>query len=166
MMNALLDGGGGVGAGATAPIESPLTPALQSISGELGDRWRGALFSLSPQNPDAARHFCTSAREIIARILDAKAADTAVAAAIPACERTQQGTPTRRAKIRYLLQRKSMGHGELEAFVEADMTNVVDLFQAFNKGTHGDAGAFDIGQLGILRKRVEDAITFLSRVVQ
>ena len=40
-----------------------------------------------------------------------------------------------------------MNQEELEAFVEADMKNVVDLFQVFNKGTHGSAGTFTRSQL-------------------
>ena len=115
--------------------DSPLTPILKEISSELSDRWRGALFSLNPHNPDAARHFCTSAREIIARILDKKASDTDVASALPDCDRTRQGTPTRRAKIQYILHLKGLSQDELEAFVEIDIDNVIDLFQVFNKGT-------------------------------
>jgi hypothetical protein len=144
--------------------ESPLTPILQAISAELGERWRGALFSLSPHNPDAARHFCTSSREIIARILNAKAPDDLVVATMPECDRTPLGTPTRRAKIRYFLHAQGMKQDALEAFVESDMNNVIELFGLFNEGTHGAAGAFDFTQLQLLRKRVEDGIMFLSRV--
>jgi hypothetical protein len=165
LMNALM--GDGEATDATPPNspESPLTPILQDISAELGDRWRGALFSLSPQNPDAARHFCTSAREIIARILNSKAPDNLVFAALPGCDRTSQGSPTRRAKIRYFLHLKGMNQDELEAFVESDMDNVVELFEAFNEGTHGSAGIFVFAQLQMLRRRVEDGIMFLSRLV-
>jgi hypothetical protein len=146
-------------------LESPLTPLLQAISGDLGDRWKGALYSLNPQNPDAARHFCTSAREIIARILNEKAPDAVVIAKMPDCQRTPNGTPSRRAKIRYFLNSKGMAQSELEEFVEDDMENVVQLFEEFNQGTHGSAGTFNMVQLQTLRKRVEDGIVFLSRVV-
>jgi len=166
LMNALLGDGQAPDAHAPAPAESSLTPILQAIVPELGDRWRGALYSLNPQNPDAARHFCTSAREIIARILETKAADAAVLAALPGCDLTPQKTPTRRSRIRYFLHLKGMDQADLEAFVEADMNNVVELFQTFNKGTHGDAGSFSFGQLHALRQRVEHAIMFLYRVIQ
>jgi hypothetical protein len=167
LMNALLGGA----ADAAAEIipnatESPLTPFLSSISADLAGRWRGALYALSPQNPDAARHFCTSAREVIATILTLKAPDDAVAAALPDCERTpERGTPTRRAKIRYFLHRKGMASPDLESFVEADMDNVVELFGVFNQGTHGSAGTFDLPQLQAIRRRVEDALTFLAGLV-
>jgi len=145
--------------------DSPLTPILKAVSPELSDRWRGALYSLSPQNPDAARHFCTSAREIIVRILNTKAPDKMVFAAMPDCDCTPQGTPTRRSKIRYFLHMKGMQQDELEAFVESDMRNVVELFGIFNEGTHGSAGTFDFPQLQAIRKRVEDGIVFLSNLV-
>ncbi len=46
-----------------------ITTELDEISPDLSSRWQGALFSLSPKNPDAARHFCTSAREILVKSL-------------------------------------------------------------------------------------------------
>jgi hypothetical protein len=164
-MNALLGGAQASEEAASEPRESPLTPILQAISADLGDRWQGALFALSPRNPDAARHFCTSSREIITRILDAKAPDADVIAVLPDCPRTPQGTPTRRAKIRYFLHLQGMSLAELESFIESDMDNVVQLFEVFNAGTHGSAGAFDLAQLQAIRKRVEDGILFLSRIM-
>jgi len=113
----------------------------------------------------AARHFCTSAREIIARILVTKAPDDAVVPAIPECDRTQQGTPTRRARIRYILHLNGMDQDELETFVEAEMDNVIQLFHTFNEGTQGAAGKFDFAQLQAVRKRVEDGIMFLYRLI-
>ena len=165
LMNALMGDAQAIDEAPPNSPESPLTPILQAISAELGERWRGALYSLSLHNPDAARHFCTSSREIIARILIAKAPDDLVIAAMPECNRTPQGTPTRRARIRYFLHMQGMKQDALEAFIESDMNNVVELFDLLNEGTHGSAGAFDFAQLQLLRKRVEDGIMFLSRVV-
>lgn len=166
LMNALLGDSQATDISPPNSPDSPLMPLLQAISTELGDRWRGALYSLSPDNPDAARHFCTSAREIIARILNTRAPDNIVVAAMPECDRTPHGTPTRRAKIRYFLHLQGMRQNELEMFVETDMNNVVELFDAFNEGTHGSAGTFNFMQLQALRKRVEDGIMFLSRLVR
>lgn len=56
--------------GASAETEDELKKTV--IGDELGDldpdldaRWKGALYALDPRNPDAARHFCTSAREML-----------------------------------------------------------------------------------------------------
>lgn len=138
---------------------------LAGVSADLGDRWKGALFSLSPQNPDAARHFCTSAREVITEILESEAPDYVVRSEYSACEYTPQGKPTRRSKIGFLLNKQGLLHQDLTEFVEADISNLVELFRTFNDGTHGSAGKFNLTQLHAIKRRVEDGLSFLSRIV-
>jgi hypothetical protein len=142
-----------------------LLDGLRQISPDLDDRWNGAVFALNPRNPDAARHFCTSAREIITQILETKAPDADVFALLPTCETTDCGNPTRRSKIRYFLHRHGMTEDTLEEFVENDMENIVQLFRVFNDGTHGSAGTFDFPQLNAIKKRVEDGIMFLTEII-
>lgn len=142
-----------------------LTSELRKISADLDDRWQGAVFSLNPRNPDSARHFCTSAREVFTQILEIKAPDAEVIGVLPGCDRTDQGKPTRRAKIKFFLHRKGIADDVLEEFVEQDMENIVQLFKVFNIGTHGSAGKFDMRQLSLIKKRVEDGILFLSKIV-
>ena len=134
---------------------------LSTFAQDLVDRWKGALFSLSPSNPDAARHFCTSAREVLISMLDIAAPDSDVAVADSNCDRTDRGVPTRRAKVRYLLSRKGITEASIEDLVEDDMDNVLALFRTFNDGTHGHAGRFTITQLTAIRIRVESAIGFI-----
>lgn len=143
-----------------------LADQLQNISPDLNDRWRGAVFALDPKNPDAARHFCTSAREIFTQILEIKAPDSEVFALLPDCARTDRGNPTRRSKIKYFLHRKGMIEGTLEDFAEQDLDNIVELFHVFNDGTHGSAGAYNFQQLSVIKKRVEDGIVFLSEIIE
>jgi hypothetical protein len=166
VMNALLRDPEANDASAMSSLESELTPQLRMISADLADRWAGAVFAFNPRNPDAARHFCTSSREIITRILDGEAPDDAVSAAVPDCSRTPNGTPTRQAKIRHLLHRSGKTQSELEEFVENDIGNIVELFRVFNDGTHGSAGTFTFAQLGAIRARVENGIEFLLRVIR
>jgi len=166
VMNALLDDASIHYEEKTEELKvTPVTDELRSISPDLDDRWRGAIFSLDPQNPDAARHFCTSAREVFTQILETKAPDADVLSLLPSCEKTNQGKPTRRAKIQYFLAGKGMADDELEEFVEQDMENIIQLFRVFNDGTHGSAGRFDFNQLAAIKKRVEDGILFLSQLV-
>ena len=161
LMNALLDGAATASSERPEDLASPVTPALAAMSPDYASRWGGALFALNPNNPDAARHFCASAREIFAGILAINAPDGEVITVLPDCDRTPQGTPTRRAKIRYFLHKKGLPSDELEDFVEADMNDVVELFGVFNQGTHGPAGKFTMGQLQALRRRVEENLLFL-----
>jgi len=145
--------------------DATLLDELRKISDDLDSRWQGAVYALNPRNPDAARHFCTSAREIISQILELRAPDADVISSMPSCDRTDQGKPTRRSKLKFLLTRKGMLEDVLEEFVEQDMENIVQLFRVFNDGTHGSAGTFSFQQLNSIKKRVEDGIMFLAEIV-
>lgn len=146
-------------------LNRDLIDKLDYISPDLHKRWQGAVYSLSPHNPDAARHFCTSAREIITQMLELKAPDQAVINLIQNCDQTQQGKPTRKAKITYLLLRKGLTENAFKEFVEQDIQNIVKLFRVFNDGTHGSAGKFSFTQLKSIKKRVKDAIVFLTEII-
>ncbi|MBN2634921.1 MAG: hypothetical protein JXR61_01530 [Prolixibacteraceae bacterium] len=136
---------------------------LNEISTDMGSRWRGALFSLNPQNPDAGRHFCTSVREVYTQILDVKAPDEMVKIAFPDCE-LHQGKPNRRSKIKYILTQKSLYSDSFEDFVDSDIDELLSIFRTLNDGTHGSAGRFTIQQLSKLKIRVEDSIQFIAEL--
>lgn len=136
---------------------------LHQANPEYRDRWMGAIFALNPGNPDAARHFCSSSREICAGMLDIYAPDLEVLS-FDGRDLTQDGKPTRRSKIRFLLNRKSISDSAFQNFVEDDMNNVLRLFHELNSGTHGPAGTFGIPQLLKLKKRVEDSIVFIASI--
>lgn len=146
--------------------DTTLTDELASISNDLDQRWHGALFSLNPRNPDAARHFCTSSREVIVQMIDLRAPDSIVLAANPDCEKTETGQPMRRAKIDYLLARYGARQSSIAEFVETDVRDIMKLFRVFNEGTHGSAGKFDLDTLRMVKARVEGAIRFLSAVIR
>ncbi len=138
---------------------------LAGFSQDLCDRWRGALFSLSPENPDAGRHFCTSAREIFSEILERSAPNGEVIEADPSCDRSPNpSAPSRRAKLRYLLKRKGADTPQMLGFVEKDLDDVLQLFRVFNEATHGSAGKHGFAKLQTIRQRVEGGIMFLAAV--
>lgn len=134
---------------------------LAELDEEFAARWQGALFSLNPKNPDAARHFCSSAREMLANILSTVAPADDVTSDDPDCARTDDGKVTRRARIRYCLRASGLEADALTPFVDEDIDNVLELFGEFNDGTHGAAGRFTLDQLRTLKRRVEDAVTFV-----
>lgn len=145
-------------------VSTSITGELSDISPDLDSRWKGALFSLSPMNPDASRHFCTSAREIFIQILDHFAPDTEVLTRFPQCEKTDKGQPTRRWKIKHILVNSGIVSEEAVEFVDEDINNVLQLFRVFNDGTHGSAGRFEFSQLRAIKERVESGIVYLTTI--
>ncbi|WP_245678690.1 hypothetical protein [Halomonas shengliensis] len=145
-------------------LRTEIDDMLQELSPELSNRWKGALFSLNPENPDAARHFCTSAREVFVQILEINAPDEKVIEKAPECDKNHQGQPTRKEKIKYLLGRSGILTEEAVDFVDADVKNVLSLFRVFNDGTHGSSGKFGITKLLSIKNRVEDGIAYLFSV--
>lgn len=137
---------------------------LALISKDLDDRWKGALFSLNPANPDAARHFCTSTREIFTEIIDSRAKDKDVFAVFPLCEKTDRGNASRRAKIKYFLHIKGLTDSSIEEFVENDIENILELFHVLSSGTHGPSGKYSFPQLASVKKRAEDGLIFLCDI--
>lgn len=145
--------------------DSMIGDKLIQLSPDLNDRWNGALFSLSPKNPDATRHFCTSSREIFTEIFDTYAKDDDVFAMFPSCEKTDRGNATRRAKIKYFLNKKGIELSGAESFIDEDIENILELYHVLSDGTHGEAGRYSIIQLKAIKKRVEDGILFLCNIV-
>lgn len=145
-------------------LKTEIGNILESMSSDLNNRWKGALFSLNPNNPDAARHFCTSAREVFVQILDINAPDSLVIELDGDCEKTDQGQPTRRAKIKHLLHNAGIMNSAAIDFVDEDVKNVLSLFRVFNDGTHGSSGKFGIEKLMAIKTRVENGISYLSSI--
>jgi len=137
--------------------------ALYKISPELEKRWNGTLYALNPDNPDAARHFCTSVREIYIKLLDIKAPDDIVKM-LSGCT-FHNNRPDRRSKIKYLLSQKSITISQLTEFISTDIDDLLELFNLLNAGTHGDSGKYSIQQLLKLKKRAEDAIIFMTSII-
>lgn len=136
---------------------------LQVVSEDLNNRWKGAIFALNPNNPDAARHFCTSAREIFTDFIEMKAPDDKVFKYNPECERTERGNATRREKIKYMMKDMEIADSVID-FVEADITNILELFHVLSNGTHGEAGRYERSKLQQVKKRVEQGIIFLCEI--
>ena len=165
LLNSLLGDDDDPQENATEIAATKIGDSLSSFSGDLHNRWAGAIFALNPANPDAARHFCTSTREIIAELLNTGAPDEDVLAERPDCQLTQRGTPTRRAKIQYCLDRNGVTDDLLESFVEANIKDLNALFDDLNSGAHGTAGKFNLRQLASIKNRVEGAIDFMCQIV-
>lgn len=85
---------------------------------------------------------------------------------MPTCVTTPNGTPTRRAKIHYLLHRRVSTMKPWRISSSATWMMPSPSFRVFNDGTHGSAGVFDLPQLTTIKRRVEGAIRFIHRLVR
>ena len=145
------------------PEDIEIGDKLALVSDDLNNRWKGAVFALNPNNPDATRHFCTSTREIFTEFLEIKAPDEEVFIYNPQCQKTERGNATRREKIKYMMRNYNMDESAV-SFVEADIKNVLELNQLLSGGTHGPAGKFTYNKLVQVKKRVEQGINFLCEI--
>ena len=136
---------------------------LALISDDLNNRWKGALFALNPDNPDATRHFCTSTREIFTELIELKAPDDSVFAYNPNCKKTENGNATRREKINYMMRNINMDDSVI-SFVDEDVKNILELNHLLSGGTHGPAGKYSFDQLLQVKTRVEQGIVFLCEI--
>lgn len=137
-----------------------ISEKLGAISIDLMNRWKGAVFSINPQNPDAARHFCTSARELFTEFIEMMAPDHSVFEFNPHAEKTERGNATRREKIKYMMRNTDMDDCIAE-FADADISNIVELFSVLSNATHGAAGKYEFQKLVQVKHRVERGVNFL-----
>lgn len=144
--------------------QTSINDELRNVSTDMDSRWRGALFALSPANPDAARQFCTSTRELFVMMLDHHAPDDLVKADDPNYLKTPRGDVSRRAKIVYCLKRSGRASDEIATFADEDINDVVGLFDELNPATHGEAGKYNLAQLVALKQRAEHSIMFIHEI--
>ena len=139
---------------------------LASMSTDYSARWEGAVYALSPKNPDAARHFCTSSREILISLIETHAPDDAVIKQNPNYTKHTDGRPDRRSKIEFILGLRGLAKTPLSEFVDHDVDDILKLISEFNSATHGAAGKFSLGQLLQLKRRVRDGLGFLITILK
>ena len=140
-----------------------ISDKLSVISVDLMNRWKGAVYALNPLNPDAARHFCTSAREIFTEFIELKAPDESVFRFNPNAAKTDRGNATRKEKIRYMMSGKELDDS-VSDFADADIDNILELFHVLSDGTHGEAGRYEFNALVQVKRRVEQGINFLCAI--
>lgn len=145
--------------------ESNISAKLIKISTDLNDRWKGALFSLNPNNPEAARHFCTSTREILKVLIDDRIKDKDVIDSNPQCDKTNYGSPTRKEKIKYAMNKKGISDELIIEFTDSNIENTISLINELSNGTHGHSNKYSLNQLKSFKKRFEDSINFVCEYV-
>jgi hypothetical protein len=119
----------------------------------------GARGAVSSPNPDRARHFCVSLRELIGHVLRQLAPDDQIKAWTQDSSHFDKGRPTRRARLEYLYSLVAVD--SLRTFVSSDIRAALDLIDLLSNGTHVVDLGTDATALTILLNRAEGVLSLL-----
>lgn len=144
-------------------IRNETTGPLEHLLGELGldllPMLSGARASLRGSNPDRARHVSTSLRELFTQVLHRIAPDKSVLAWTQDPSHVQNGRPTRRGRMLYVV--REVNNGSMGGFIESDIAVALEFVNLFQKGTHEPEVDFSEDQLSAMLARMEGLLRFL-----
>ena len=119
----------------------------------------GARAALRSRNPDRPRHISASLRELFTHVLHRIAPDDAVVAWTKNPEHFQDGRPTRRARLLYVVS--VVNHGPFVGFLESDVSAALKFLDVCQGGTHEAASPLTDKQLAAMVVRMEGLLRFL-----
>lgn len=146
----------------SARADETLRTQLVSLKPELLNLWEGAKQALTSDNPDRARHFITSFRELFTHVLHLLSPDDDLRGWSTSPKDFVNNRPTRRARLSYIS--RGISHGAFTAFVEKDVAATLAICDLFQAGTHGISNNFSEAQLFALKNRAESAICFMLAI--
>ena len=145
--------------------EDPLLEALLlDLDPDLLIPLAGARGALRSTNPDRARHFSSSLRELFTQVLHRLAPDKAVQGWTSNPEHYDKGRPTRRARLLYICS--TINYGDFSDVVEADVSATLKYLGLFQGGTHKVRSDFSEDQLHALFVRMAGLLQFLLKIIR
>lgn len=135
---------------------------LPEINPELVMLWKGATQVLKSDNPDKARHFSISIRELLTQVLHNLAPDKQVGAWTVNPQHFHNNRPTRKARLLYIC--RDINTKPLSSFVQTDIESVLKFINLFQQGTHSVSNPFNSRQLIALKARAESTIKYLIEI--
>lgn len=142
--------------------ESDLEKGLIDVNGDLVKMWRGAVDSLSSNNPDKFRHFAVSIRELFTHLIHLMAPDQDVLlwSADPTFVHEQK--PTRKGRFAYIV--RELNDGAFKSFVQKDLEATTAFINLFQPGTHAINSPFTQEQINAMKVKAEGTLLFLLSV--
>ena len=136
---------------------------LKDVDPALARPYEGARDALYGTNPDRARHFLSSQRELWNHLLRKIAPDEQVQEWIPkdGKDLLHEGKPTRKARILYLC--RDLNHDSLTEFVVRDTDALVTLVSLFNRVHQLKPKLSDL-QLRALQLRSDSWLTYILQI--
>ncbi len=139
------------------------TSLLKDLDPALVRLYEGARDALSGTNPDRARHFLSSQRELWNHLLRIIVPDEQVQEWIPkdGKDLLHEGKPTRKARILYLC--RDLNHDPLTEFVVCDTDALVTFISLFNRVHQLEPKLLDL-QLRALQLRSDSWLTYILQI--
>lgn len=147
-----------------AQVEGIESLLINIDSKDLIALWQGANKSLDSTNPDYARHFAVSFRELFTQILHRLSPTHEIKKWTNDDKLFDNGKPTRKARLLFIC--RSVNHDIFSDFLEKDVEAILELLKLFQRGTHQVIIPFTHKQLVALKARVESAIIYLIEISQ
>jgi hypothetical protein len=122
----------------------------------------GARGALRSTNPDRARYFSSSLRELFMQVLHRLAPDQAVQRWTSNPDHYDKGKPTRRARLLYICRR--INSGDFSAVVEADVSATLKFLGLFQGVTHQVRSDLSEDQLHAMFARMIGLLQFLLTI--
>jgi hypothetical protein len=122
----------------------------------------GARYASDSHHPDRVRHCATSLRELFTHILHTLAPDEDVRGWSADPSHYHNKRPTRRARLLYIC--RTINHGPLAEFIQADTAAMLELLGLFQRGTHEVVVAYTSDQLTAMEIRMESYLRFLLEI--
>jgi len=122
----------------------------------------GARSAFEKRAPDYVRHCCTSYRELFTQVLHLGAPDQELKQwSTSTADFAENGRPTRRARLRYIGRKLE---ARLQAFIEADIPEMLAMIDAFNRETHEPRPGIDHMTLQAITVRAEGSLRLLLQI--
>ena len=150
--------------GLASETEDSLRVQLLSLNAGLIRLWEGAVSALKSDNPDRARHFATSLRELLTHVMHELSPDVEIKKWNPDQKLYDKNRPTRRARLLFIC--RNINHGPFSDFVEKDVEAVLAFVQLFQQGTHAIDIPYTEDQLLALKTKMEGVIRFLISIAR
>lgn len=140
-------------------IEELLPTLLADLDNKLIKLWQGAKAALSSKNPDKARHFAISLRELFSHVIHYLSPEDKIKDWNSDPNLFVNGKPTRKTRLLYIC--RHVNNGPFEKFVQKDIDALLEFLNLFQKGTHSIDEDYNEEQLSVMLMRMESALRFL-----
>ncbi len=142
--------------------ELSLQKKLSQVDSRLIRLWEGAKQTIKSDNPDKARHFSISIRELLTHVLHKLAPNEEIRRWTSEEEYFHEGNPTRKARLMYICRKISAE--PFERFFEKDVAATLEFMDLFQDGTHAVQPSMTDKHLQAFKARAEATIKYILEV--